>query len=93
MSRFAVELTRVAARDLDRISSSDRDQLLRAMRALAKDPVGNPPRIKRLKGFPFPLYRLRSGAYRVLYRIDETVVTIMRVIDRKDLERTLRQFR
>jgi mRNA-degrading endonuclease RelE of RelBE toxin-antitoxin system len=52
-----------------------------------------PPRIKRLKGFAFPLYRLRSGDYRVLYRIDEAAVTVMRVINRKDLERTLRQLR
>ena len=64
----------------------------RALRSLEKEPVGRPPRIKRLKGFPFPLYRVRSGDYRVLYRIDEAVVTVMRVINRKDLERTLRQF-
>ncbi|MDP2625753.1 MAG: hypothetical protein Q8Q58_02455, partial [Candidatus Rokubacteria bacterium] len=54
--------------------------------------VGRPPRIKRLKGFPFPLYRLRSGDYRVLDRIDEALVTVMRIINRRDLERTLRQF-
>jgi hypothetical protein len=29
----------------------------------------------------------------VLYRIDEAVVTVMRVINRRDLERILRQLR
>jgi mRNA-degrading endonuclease RelE of RelBE toxin-antitoxin system len=63
------------------------------LRTLKGSPVGRPPRIKRLKGFAGPLYRLRSGDYRVLYRIDEAAVTVMRVINRKDLERTLRQLR
>ncbi len=34
-----------------------------------------------------------SGDYRVLYRIDETLVTVMRVINRRDLDRTLRQLK
>ncbi len=93
MSPFAVQLTRVAVRDLDRLPSSDRDQVGPALRALEKNPVGSPPRIKRLKGFSFLLYRLRSGEYRVLYRVDEALVTVMRVINRKDLERTLRRLR
>ena len=93
MSSFTVQLTRVAARDLERLPSPDRDQVGRALQTLEKYPVGSPPRIKRLKGFPFPLYRLRSGEYRVLYRVDEALVTVMRVINRKDLEKTLRRLR
>jgi mRNA-degrading endonuclease RelE of RelBE toxin-antitoxin system len=93
VSRFAVQLTRIAARDLDSLAFSDRDQVTQALQGLKDEPIGRPPRIKRLKGFPFPLYRLRSGDYRALYRVDEEVVTVMRVINRKELERTLRQFR
>lgn len=55
--------------------------------------VDRPPRVKRLKGFRAPLYRLRSGDFRILYRIDGTTVTVLRLIDRKDLERTLRRLR
>ncbi len=40
-----------------------------------------------------PLYRHRSGDYLVLYRIDEALVTVMRVINPPDLERTLRRLR
>jgi mRNA-degrading endonuclease RelE of RelBE toxin-antitoxin system len=35
------------------------------------------------------LYRLRAGDYRVLYRVVRNTVTIIRVIDRRDLERSL----
>ncbi len=93
MSPFAVQLTRVAVRDLDRLPSSDRDQVGRALQALEKNPAGGPPRIKRLKRFSFPLYRFRSGEYHVLYRVDEALMTVMRVINRKDLEKTLRRLR
>lgn len=93
MSRFAVQLTRAAAKDLDALPPTARDQVIEDLRTLEEHPLARSPRIKRLKGFPFPLYRLRSGDSRVLYRIDATTVTAMRVIDRKDLERTLRRLR
>lgn len=60
---------------------------------LEGDPIGAPPRVKRLRGFGSPLYRLRSGDYRVLYRVEADLVTVMRIIDRKDLERELRRLR
>ena len=90
---FRVQLTRKATADLDRLSTVDRDDVADDVRTLAERPMGDPPRIKRLKGFGTPLYRLRSGDYRVLYRIDEAVVTVMRVVNRRDLERSLRQLR
>ncbi len=37
--------------------------------------------------------KLRSGDFRVLYRVDGALVTVMRVIDRKDLELVLRRLR
>jgi mRNA-degrading endonuclease RelE of RelBE toxin-antitoxin system len=86
-----VQLTRAASSDLDRLAATDRASVLHDLRTLADAPIGPPPRIKRLKGLGFPLYRLRSGGFRALYRIDGPVVTIMRVIDRRDLERTLRR--
>lgn len=86
-----VQLTRAAVADLDRLPTADREHVSDDLRTLAERPVGGPPRIKRLRGFDFPLYRLRSGSYRVLYRIDESIVTVMRVINRRDLERTLRR--
>lgn len=91
MSRFTVQLTRAASKDLDLLPASHREQITEALLTLQQEPIGPPPRIRRLRGFPFALYRLRSGDYRVLYRIDEAVVTVMRVINRRELERALRQ--
>ncbi|MDI6773711.1 MAG: type II toxin-antitoxin system RelE/ParE family toxin [bacterium] len=82
MSRSTVQLTRAAVKDLDDLPGPARGE---------ETSLGRPSQIKRLKGFPFLLYRLRSGDYRVLYRVDEALVTVMRVINRKDLERALRR--
>lgn len=91
MSPHTIQLTRAAQRDLDSLVESARSQVVQDLRTLEKTPLDSPPRVRRLRGFPFPLYRLRSGDHRVLYRIDVEVVTILRVIDRKDLERVLRR--
>lgn len=91
MTAFDVQVTRAAARDLDRVPGVDVEPVLADLRGLGRTPRGAPPRIKRLRGFAFPVYRLRSGTYRVLYRIDGRLVTVMRVVPRKDLDRTLRQ--
>lgn len=91
MSRPTVQLARAAVKDLDDLPDPAREQICQDLEKLQETPLGRPPQIKRLKGFPFPLYRLRSGDYRVLYRVDETLVTVMRIINRKDLERALRR--
>lgn len=91
MSPYTIQLTRAAWRDLDSAVRSARDEVVEDLRTLEKTPLDRPPRVRRLRGFPFPLYRLRSGDHRVLHRIDGEVVTILRVIDRKDLERVLRR--
>ena len=91
MSQFTVQLTRAAQRDLEHLTEEGRAQVVQDLRSLGEVPLGRPPRIRRLRGYAFPLYRLRSGDFRVLYRIDATFVTVMRVIDRKDLDRALRR--
>ncbi len=93
MTAFRVQLTRAAARDLDSVPGPYRGQIAEDLRGLGEAPVGGPPRIKRLRGFAFPLYRLRSGDYRVLYRIDEALVTVLRVVDRRELERVIRRLK
>ena len=93
MSRFTVQLTRAAVKHLDAVPRLHRRRLAPDLRALADRATFWPAGIKRLKGSGFPLYRLRAGDYRVLFRIDGALLTIMRVINRKDLERTLRGLR
>lgn len=93
MPKFSVQLTKPAAADLQSLPDSVRRTILEDISILEQDPFPSGPNKKKLKGFKFPLYRLRAGDYRVLYRIDQELVTVMRVIDRKDLERTIRRLR
>jgi mRNA-degrading endonuclease RelE of RelBE toxin-antitoxin system len=91
--QFRVQLTRAAAKDLDALDKVVRAAVVADLAKLSESPIDRPPRVKRLRGFKHPLYRLRSGEHRIVYRIDETLVTILRVIDRKVLERSLRNLR
>lgn len=88
---FKVNLAHSAAEDLDSIPVKFRSQIIEAIKSLSNGPFPTGVSIKRLKGFRPPLYRLRSGNYRVLYRIEGSTVIVMRVIDRKDLEKIIRR--
>ncbi len=40
------------------------------------------PNVKRLQGSP--LYRLRIGDYRVMFKAEGQRITVMKIVDRKD---------
>jgi mRNA interferase RelE/StbE len=88
--RYRVEVTRSAEHDLDKLPLQARSQVLHDALTLEKNPVPRPPLVKRLRGYRPPLYRLRSGDYRLLFRIADDLVYLLRVINRRDLDRTLR---
>jgi mRNA interferase RelE/StbE len=90
---FAVQLTRPAVRDLGTLPGTVHSRIIEGIMSLRQDPLPSPPLKKKLKGFGYPLYRLRVADYRLLYRIDEQTVTIMRVVDRKDLEKAIRRLK
>ncbi|MFI5340376.1 MAG: type II toxin-antitoxin system RelE/ParE family toxin [Candidatus Methylomirabilales bacterium] len=89
MPDFAVVLTDHATGDLDGLPIRVRLQISQDIASLARDPL--PPRLgtKKLKGYRPPLYCLRAGDYRVLYRVAGKTVTVIRVIACRDLERAL----
>ena len=91
MNRFRVVLTQHAIDDLKEIAKELREQIHRDLETLPKNPLPLGPQVKRLKGFRPPVYRLRSGDFRILYHIRGPVVTILRVIDRKLLERVIKR--
>jgi mRNA interferase RelE/StbE len=91
MNRFQVVLTEHAISDLEEISKEIREQIRRDLKTLQTSPLPSGTQIKRLKGFRPPIYRLRSGNFRVLYRIREDKVTVLRMIDRKILERVIKR--
>ena len=93
MRVFDIQLTVTAAHDLDSISDDLRRRLLQDIHILSTNPFPFGSNVKKLKGFRSPLYRLRAGDYRVLYRVVEETVIILRVIDRKDLERIIKRMK
>jgi len=91
MNSFQVVLTEHAIADLEEVSQELREQIQRDLKTLQTSPFPSGTQIKRLKGFRPPIYRLRSGDFRVLYHIREDEVTVLRVIDRKLLERVIKR--
>lgn len=89
MPDFRVVLTDRAIADVDRLPVRVRLQVIHDVASLARDPLPPRPGSKKLKGYRPPLYRLRAGDFRVLYRVIGTTITVLRVIDRRDLDRTL----
>jgi mRNA interferase RelE/StbE len=83
---YQVLFTRRAERDFSAVPQRDRERLAKSIDALADDP--RPHRVKKLEG-PDPLYRLRAGDYRVLYTVEDNVVTVtvVRVGHRRDIYR------
>jgi mRNA-degrading endonuclease RelE of RelBE toxin-antitoxin system len=93
MNKFQVVLTEHAISDIEGIQKELRAHIHQDILGLQSAPFPAGKRIKRLKGFRPPVYRLRSGNFRVLYHIHGDTVTILRVIDKKILERVIKRLK
>ena len=82
MSEYSLFLLPRVQKDMDRFGHKVLRQLLERVKSLARDP--RPPGSLKLTADEG--YRLRSGDYQILYRIDEEkkAVRIYRIKDRKD---------
>lgn len=89
MSRYRVELTRAAARDLDRLTASDFKTVEQRIDALAEE--ARPPGTAKLKGRRE--YKLRVGRFRIVYDVQDErlVVLVVAVDDRKQVYQRLRR--
>ena len=90
-NKFQVVLTDHAITDLHDISAEYQKQINSDLKTLESNPFPHASSRKRLKGFRPPLYRLRSGDFRIFYRIQEKTVIVLRVLDRKLLDRILKR--
>ena len=93
-SAWDVRLSAHAARDLEHLRKQDpalHGQLLYALVHLKTEPFPAPPKGKKLRGLNGVFWRLRVGAYRIVYRpIESNTLFILRVIPRRELDRALR---
>lgn len=87
MASYRVVIKRSAAKELREIAGrKDRQRLVERIRALAEDP--RPMGAEKLSGVR-DKYRIRQGNYRVLYEIEDDVLTVyvVKIADRKDIYR------
>jgi len=87
MARYRVEFTPAAARDLKKLDRQTQKRLSSVIDGLSENP--RPNGVKGLLG-DSSILRIRSGACRILYRIEGRVlmIVIIRVGHRKDVYRT-----
>ena len=87
MARYSVRIKRSAAREIEAISSKkDRQRIVRRIASLGDDP--RPPGGEKLSARD-DRYRVRQGAYRIVYAIADLdlIVWVVKVGHRKDVYR------
>jgi mRNA-degrading endonuclease RelE of RelBE toxin-antitoxin system len=90
VAKHAVELSPRAFADISAVSRDVGARILRKLRELEENPFSRGDTVKQLQGFETPTYRLRIGDYRAIYRVRRTVVAVLRIIHRSELDRALR---
>ena len=87
MAAYDVELSRSAARDLERLAPGLRFRIERELRRLAIDP--RRAGVTRLAGSP--AWRSRVGDYRIIYALDDdrSLIQVLRIRHRRDVYRRL----
>lgn len=86
MEKYRIELKRSAAKEIENVRPMKRRrQIVTRIEILAYDP--RPPGCQKLSGQD--AYRIRHGAYRIIYTIedDRQIVTVMKVGHRRDVYR------
>ena len=89
--RWSVRLTASAQNDLDALPPSARSSIVSRLRGLEKEPIPLGKNLKRLRGPKRVVWRLRHGDYRILYRVEEEQVMVLKVVNRRDLARAAEQ--
>ncbi len=84
---FEVFLSESAQQDLDDFPAKVARQIISDCQRLAKDPIPDGKRIKKLRGYKENFYRLRAGDYRVVFQRTGMRLDIVRVLSKKDFER------
>ena len=83
MARYKIVIKKSVAKDLRNIPKKDVKRIVSAIRSLASNP--RPEGAKKLSSQE--RYRLRQGNYRILYTIEDDVLTVyvVKVGDRRDV--------
>jgi mRNA interferase RelE/StbE len=85
MGRYSLVFKRSVAKDLREIPKNDVARILKCFEALSEDPRA--PGCEKLSGKE--RYRVRQGAYRIVYEIEDAILTVVvvKVGHRRDVYR------
>lgn len=86
-ARFTVRLTPSFQRDFEALPRSIQEKVLIEIQRLENNPLGPPPKIKKLKGRGAGQWRLDVWPYRVRYDVVGRDVALYRIRHRKDIYR------
>lgn len=87
MPKFRVIITGPDKKNLGKIGTNSRLKILQKLKILETSPFPSIKSIKKIKeSRKIPLFRLRSGDYRIIYHIRGTTVYIFAVIHRKNFD-------
>jgi len=78
--KYEIEFKPQALKDMKALPAGESRRIIAKVEAMRTDLAGD---IKKLTNFA-PEYRLRIGNYRVLFEVDHAIVTVYRVLHRKD---------
>ena len=85
MARYRIVFKKSVAKDLHPIPQKDIQRILKRIDGLIEDP--RPTGVEKLSGDE--KYRIRQGNYRILYMIEDEIITVMivKVGHRRDVYR------
>lgn len=93
--RFKVVFSPSARREIEGFETDVALQLAKDIKSYLETsplPFGK-SRVKKMSGYHPPLYRLRSGDFRVYYRILSDNVIVLAMTHKKDSEKLLKKLR
>jgi mRNA interferase RelE/StbE len=86
MANYRLELSATAEKQLKKLVRGEQIRLLQAIKGLPEEP--RPHGCRKLRGY-VNVYRVRVGAYRVLYSIEDNrlVVLVLKIGHRREIYR------
>ena len=84
---YSVRISPAASREIRKLDRPVQKRIIDKLDELERDP--RPNGIEKLSGSDEPRYRVRVGDYRIIYRIDDKILTVLvlKIGDRKEIYR------
>jgi len=86
---YEVIFTNASFKDIEKLEKSNRDKIFTELKSISGFPLNFKKDIKKLKGIGKNIYRLRVGEFRVIYLLSDIKIIILRIINRKDLDKII----